>query len=457
MLSQSRPRLAWFSPVPPARSGIAGRSAELVVELRAAFDIDVFVDEPVARPTTDPRVRSAHEFVWRHQQQPYDLNVYQIGNSSHHDYAWPYAHRYPGLVVLHDTHLHHARAAALLRTRRADEYRAEFAWNHPHHDQDLAELAVNGFDSRLYYEWPMVRALAATARLVAVHGEGAARELREMLDRAETAEAITSIRLGEGELVTSEEERRSRGSVCARCHIPIDAIVFAVIGGLIPEKRISQILAVMPGLIAHVPPAHLLLAGAPVEHYDVRAEIAAHGLADRVTVTGYLETDADVTAHLAACDVSLNLRWPTTRETSGPWLRALAAARPTIISDLVHLAHVPALDPRTWKPDGLPVCVSIDVLDEDHSLRLAMRRLGTDAALRARLGCAARAWWEREHSPAVMIDDYKRVIAAAIARPAPAVPASLPRHLRDAADERLRRLIAPFGVAAALAREGVLR
>ena len=64
MLSQSRPRLAWFSPVPPARSGIAGRSAELVVELRAAFDIDVFVDEPVARATTDPRVRSAHEFVF---------------------------------------------------------------------------------------------------------------------------------------------------------------------------------------------------------------------------------------------------------------------------------------------------------------------------------------------------------------------------------------------------------
>ena len=48
MLSQSRPRLAWFSPVPPARSGIAGRSAELVVELRAGFDIDVFVDEPVS-------------------------------------------------------------------------------------------------------------------------------------------------------------------------------------------------------------------------------------------------------------------------------------------------------------------------------------------------------------------------------------------------------------------------
>src|SRR2546430_12142591 len=53
-------------------------------------------------------------------------------------------------------------------------------------------------------------------------------------------------------------------------------------------------------------------------------------------------------SHLAACDVTLNLRWPTARETSGPWLRALAAARATVITDLVHHADVPSLDPRTW-------------------------------------------------------------------------------------------------------------
>ena len=94
---------------------------------RSATDheIDVFVDEAVARVA--PGTRSAHDFVWRHRQEPYDLTVYQVGNSSHHDYLWPYLFRYPGLTVLHDAHLHHARAAALLRTLRADDYRAEFA------------------------------------------------------------------------------------------------------------------------------------------------------------------------------------------------------------------------------------------------------------------------------------------------------------------------------------------
>src|SRR5688572_13861010 len=146
-----RVRVAWFSPMPPVRSGIALDSANLVAALGTRHQIDVFVHE--CAPT--PAHLSAHEFIPRHRQSPYDLMVYQIGNSSHHDYLWAYAFRYPGLVVLHDAHLHHARAAALLRSRREHDYRAEFAAAHPDAQPDAAELAVAGFDSHLYYMWPM--------------------------------------------------------------------------------------------------------------------------------------------------------------------------------------------------------------------------------------------------------------------------------------------------------------
>ena len=94
-------RIAWFSPFPPVRTGIAACSAEAVAALRSCHHL---IDEyPEAR---------AHDLPWIQRRRPYDLIVYQFGNSSHHDYAWPYALRYPGLVVLHDTHLHHARAAS---------------------------------------------------------------------------------------------------------------------------------------------------------------------------------------------------------------------------------------------------------------------------------------------------------------------------------------------------------
>jgi len=473
-------RIAWFSPFPPVRTGIAGRSAELVAALAArGFSIDRYPEA------------AAHDFPWRHRQAPYDLVVYQFGNSSHHDYAWPYALRYPGLVVLHDTRLHHARAALLLRERRAADYRAELAWSEPAVSPDAAELAVAGFDSRLYYDWPMVRGLVASARLVAVHGEGARRDLYDLLSlstpndttpktQAANSEPVNaqpptpnlqpptsdlrlvSIRLGEGELVSPEREARARSEIRRRYDIAPDAIVFGSFGGMTPEKRLPQILAALRATLRYAPNARLLLAGARAAHYDVAAGIAALDLQRHVTVAGYLERDADLTDHLAACDVSLNLRWPTARETSGPWLRALAAARPTIIADLVHLTDVPSLDPRTWTVREVggrrsevggsqpptsslqpPVCVAIDILDEDHSLRLAMRRLAEDAALRAELGGAAREWWQREHSVEVMVGDYERAIAAAMARPAP--DAALPPHMRDDGDGRLRELVAPFG------------
>src|ERR1022692_4234571 len=111
------PRLAWFTPWPPQRSGVSGRSAEVVPLLaERGHAIDVFVDErviPVTRcASVDPpaprqvRVHSAHEFIWRQGRRPYDLIVYQLGNSSVHDFTWPYLFRWPGLVVMHDTCVH---------------------------------------------------------------------------------------------------------------------------------------------------------------------------------------------------------------------------------------------------------------------------------------------------------------------------------------------------------------
>ena len=503
-------RIAWFSPFPPVRTGIAACSADVIAALaRRGYAIDPY---PVER---------AHDFPWRHRRQPYDLVVYQFGNSSHHDYEWAYALRYPGLVVLHDTHLHHARAAFLLRERRADDYRAEFRWSHPEVNPDAAELAVAGFDSELYYEWGMVRSLVRTARLVAVHGaltrdrvigrsgdraidDQRNREIGESESRG-IEEKIVSIRLGHGELVTPQRRERGRREVRAKYGIAQDAVLFGCFGGITPEKRVPQILAALSAITAYAPGARLLLAGTDAAHYDVRADIASRGLEDRVTMTGYLDDDRDLTDHLAACDVSLNLRWPTAGETSGPWLRALAAGVATVITDLVHLGDVPSLDPRTWtlnavavavgesssevrgqrsvsglakRPllseapssapatlqpqDGLrtsdfgprtatppaPVTVAIDILDEDHSLRLAMRRLATDGSLREQLGRAGQAYWQREHSIEVMVDDYVRIIEEAVSRPAgtPMDAPDVPAHLHDSGDRRLRALLEPFGI-----------
>jgi glycosyltransferase involved in cell wall biosynthesis len=434
--------------MPPARSGVAACSADLVRGLSPAYAIDVFVD--ASRTPARPGTRSAHDFIWLHRQQPYDLIVYQLGNSAVHEYIWPYLFRYPGLTVLHDAHLHHARAASLLRARRAADYRAEFAASHPDRHPDLAELAVAGYDSHLYYHWPMHRLVVERSRLTAVHTPAIARELREEIPGAR----VEPIRLGHGAESAVDEGMRRRQRIRARYGIADDAPVLGCFGGLTPEKRIPQILAAFSALAAAAPSARLLLAGAVPDHYDLAADIARFGVAERTIITGYLDDDDDLDAHIAASDIALNLRWPTAREVSGPWLRCLAAGKPTVILGLAHLADVPAIDPRTWSSTrgfdasdaGPPVTVAVDILDEDHSLRLAMQRLARDRALRDSLGGAAQAYWRSQHSPAAMLEDYRRVIALAQSSPGPLRTSldALP-HLTGEGRRTLDEVLAAFG------------
>lgn len=439
-------RLAWFSPFPPVRTGIAACSADLVNHLSTRHEIDCYVDEPLARQQRSiagRALRSAHDFVWQHRRAPYDLTVYQLGNSSHHDYQWPYLFRYPGLVVLHDAHLHHARAAALLRVKRAADYRAEFEANHPEQPRDLAEMAVAGLDNHLYYSQPMNRLVVEASRLVAVHTRPLAQQLRQQFPNAR----IQAVRLGHGTVVDDAGRAAARERVRARYRIPADACLFGVFGGLTPEKRIPQILESFALLRTAVPEARLLLAGAPAAHYDLAAAIEAANLGDVAIVTGYIDSDDELTTTIAACDVALTMRWPTAREVSGPWLRALAARTPTVTTALTHTSDVPSLDPRSWRPSipgTPPVTVAIDLLDEAHSLRLAIRRLAQDVQLRQSLAMAGYKYWETEHAIGAMVEDYERLLPAAAAAPAPRP--ELPPHLVQNGAGTLAAIAAKFNV-----------
>jgi glycosyltransferase involved in cell wall biosynthesis len=296
----------------------------------------------------------------------------------------------------------------------------------------------------------MTRLVAQASRLVAVPGDAHAARLRTELPDV----SVASIRLGQGTALSSGEAAAARSRARSRHGIPRDALVFGCYGGLSPDKRLPQILAAFEAVRPYVPAAHLLLAGSVPSHYDLPGDIARHGLGDSVTLTGYLPTDEAFTDAIAACDIALNLRWPTAREVSGPWLRGLAAGKPTVVIDLAHLTEVPTIDPRTWRPNvtahgtrktpQAPCAVAIDILDEAHSLRLAMRRLGTDVQLRASLGRAARAYWLEAHSIDSMVADYRMLVADAIGRPASTI--SLPPHLRDDGRSMLDRLLLPFGL-----------
>lgn len=442
------PRLAVFSPLPPSTSGIAAYTAELVPRLRPKVAaIDVFVDR---RPGPgEVGVWSVHDFMWKHRRDPYDLTVYQLGNASCHDYMWAYAFRYPGLVVLHDAQLHQARALFLTKRwpPRRDDYIAEFQANHPDVPAGIGALIAAGLGDTLYQLWPLVRLVLESARLAVVHNQWLMRDLAARYPNA----ALDAIEMGVADPYADagggETRDRAAAAFRARMGIPEGAVVLGAFGAITPEKRITPLLRALSAVRDRQPALHLLLTGAPADYYDVAAEARQWGVADRVHIAGFVPEE-DLPAALQAADVCACLRWPTNRETSAAWLRCLGAGRATMITDLEHLADVPSLDPRGWRPtmatSDAPVAVAIDILNEEHSLQLALDRLARDAALRSRLGAAARARWETRHRLDDMVTAYERLIARAVTL-APPVP-TLPAHLTADGSGRVRALARDMGV-----------
>ncbi|HQZ39971.1 MAG TPA: hypothetical protein PLH72_13110 [Vicinamibacterales bacterium] len=443
-------RLAWFSPLPPHPSGIAAYTHEVVPLLRPHVRlIDVYTDR-AAVPT--PAVPSAwpsasvHEFAWRHRRQPYDLIVYQLGNSAAHDFMWAHIFRHPGLLVLHDAQVHQARALWLLRRLepRLNDYLAELAASHPDAPADLGRLFAAGLGGSLYRLWPMVGLVLAASRLTAVHNS----HLASALSRAHPDADVTSIEMGvadplEGQASVDDAARALR----ARYRIPAEACVIGAYGGVTPEKRIPQLLEAVAALGGLAAPPHVLLVGQRAGHYDVDADIARLGLGTRAHVIGYVP-DAELPACLAAADVCWCLRWPSYGETSAAWLRCLGAGRPTLITALAHLRDVPMLvvgkDGRLEGPGDDAVGVAVDPLDETRDLPRALAALAAEPSLRHQLGQHARRYWSARHTLPHMAAAYRQLIADAATRPSPA-PA-LPAHLLNDGTATARRLLAEMGL-----------
>lgn len=433
--------------MPPARSGIAAYSAELLPLLRRHFDIDVY-DEA-----------KAHDFVWAQSKQPYALTVYQMGNSLWHAYQWAYLTRYPGLTMLHDAQLHQARALYLLQHHREEDYRAELRFSHPGAPDGVADLVAAGLGGSLYYLWPMLRLAIDASRMVAVHSERLAAELREQFPAA----AIDMIPMGVREVTGG-----SGSAVRDKHGIPRNAIVFGCYGKVTPAKRIEPILGALARVARRHPNVHLLVAGDTSPEFNVARAASALGVADKVTIAGYVDDEA-LDAYLQAADACVCLRWPSTGETSASWLRCLAAGKATIITNLVQVSDVPRLDPRDWRteigrseigsrfsdsagktaPDLIsacsPISVAVDVLDEDRTLELAMGRLASDADLRAQLGRHAAAYWNAHHTLERMADSYSAAIGKAIERPVPKKQ-ELPHHVRADATALAKRLSTEMSV-----------
>ncbi|MDE3165957.1 MAG: hypothetical protein KGN36_09135, partial [Acidobacteriota bacterium] len=101
-------RVALFSPMPPARSGIADYSEALAAAMQRRAEVEIF---SAARPDFDPA--------------GFDAAVYQVGNNGYHGFVYETALRHPGVVVMHESNLHHLIADLTIKRGDWDAYVSE--------------------------------------------------------------------------------------------------------------------------------------------------------------------------------------------------------------------------------------------------------------------------------------------------------------------------------------------
>ena len=96
-----------------------------------------------------------------------------------------------------------------------------------------------------------------------------------------------------------------------------------------------------------------MLAGGILSRHDLELHAAEHGLGpgESVLHLGYI-ADAEIWPLLGACDVLVSLRWPTMGETSASVIRALAAGRPVVVSDVGWSSELPTPLPRKCRSTG---------------------------------------------------------------------------------------------------------
>jgi glycosyltransferase involved in cell wall biosynthesis len=359
-------RIAYYSPLPPSRSGIADYSALLIPALAERMDI------VIAKPGRFRRDPSA------------DVALYHVGNDpAEHGWIVEALRRRPGIVVLHEFVLHHLVSGLTLARGDVDAYVAALEREAGPIGRKLAQAVADGQIRPLWETRPQDYPLAG-----------------EVLD------------LATGLIVHSrhvEERARGTGYRGPVWQVPMPAWpvprvepakidgspLLGCFGHVNESKRIPQLLEAFARLRGRRPNARLLVVGSWSSRYT------GLEIPEGVIRKDYVPED-ELWSLLAACDAVVSLRWPTMGETSAAAIRALSLGKPLVVSDIGWFSEL---------PDSVAAKVPVGE-GELERLEQALEQTATNPAM----GAAALELARTEHD----LDRVADLYTAALREAAPA-------------------------------------
>jgi glycosyltransferase involved in cell wall biosynthesis len=362
-------KVAYYSPLPPERSGIADYSTLLLPALRERVEIVV-----------------AHK--GRHAPAA-DVALYHVGNDPDaHGWIVDALRKRPGVVVLHEYVLHHLIAGITIGRGDGRGYL----------DAMERELGVAGrllglgvLDNLLPLLWETQPERFPLAGTILEDAHGLITHSNYVAGRARAAGY-------RGRIWQIPHPAWPTGHVTPADGIPGDPLI-GCFGFLNMNKRIPELLEAFAAFRRERPGARLLLVGAAGERFDVQRRLERLGLTEGVTRLDYVPEEG-LWALMAACDVLVNLRYPTMGETSGSVIRALSLAKPLIVSDVGWFSEL---------PDDVVLKVPVD----GYEVATLKAALGVAVDHGPQLGAAAREHVALHHDVERAADAYVEALETA--------------------------------------------
>jgi len=378
-------RIAYFSPLPPAHSGIADYSYELLPHLVQRADVTLFVafPEQVAPLLRNQfAIRSIEDYPTARWE--YDVALYQMGNSKYHEAVYSMLLRYPGITVLHEYFLHHLIVDCTIGHGNFAAYTREMGYALGTEGLRLADQVRHHQCGPPLFEIPLNERVLDSSLGVIVHSEYVQKRIRARRPHLLTTVVPAPIQSYSTPLLSRQELGFSDR-----------ALIFASAGHVTEAKQITLALDAFVRVQNDFPDAlYLIIGEGSGQDMMLNAWLRQHELQNKVIYTGYIPDTRQFVSWIAAADVLVNLRSPTVGETSATALRGLAAGRLVIVSNDGWYAELPD-----------DVCVKVPPNDAD-ALLAAMRRLAGDALLRQEMGRRATDYAYRQHDPGRVAQMY---------------------------------------------------
>ncbi len=354
-----RPKLAFFSPLPPMRSGISNYSVELLPELAAYYDIDVIASQPSISDSLINANCTIKTIDWFQQNAlMYDRILYQFGNSPFHSHMFKLLRQHPGVVMLHDFFLSGVLAH--------DEVTGEIpnAWADAlylsHGYQSVQKRFCESDIDKIKDKYPANLEVLQNALGVLVHSDYSKYLARQWYGKA-SSDGWAVIPHLRKPVLKPENKMNCRRAL----KLEENDFVICSFGFLAPTKLNHRLLdAWLSSSLSKKTHCKLIYVG---ENHggnygaNLLKTINESGLEERIRITGWVDTVV-FSQYLAAADLGVQLRTLSRGETSGAVIDCMNYSLPTIVNANGSMSDLPK-DAVWMLPDEFTHAELIDALE----------------------------------------------------------------------------------------------